>query len=605
MVDLLQTKLTGQGGPRAADARSVLAAVRDAGGDDTHDIPDNGLTDLARKIGAGRILQGSIVGPADHLVISASLLSIPGARNIAETSVTGPKDSLFTLIDRLTAQLLALGAGTSSAQLSSLTTTNLDALRAYLDGINAFRRGAFASATSLLSHAVDLDSTFALALSALAEADGWSAASGDIRRVRQLAWQYRGRLNPQDQLILSLRLGRRFPKFTPWTERIEDDEKAVQRMPESAQVWYSLGDDLFHDGPIADIPESQIRARQALEQAFQRDSLFGGLAQHLARLAKLQGDTAAQRLWSRRLMALDSAPEDVAPAQWDLFETERDGAGIARLLASFGSGNMASPQGVLFFSPLDSAAIANQPALLAAMHGLAATPGDRRENAVDQMAVWINRGRPAQARQWLDTLYAVNAETASLWALTARWYGLGLPDSTRLRPDQVEFARLLRGDLAAGQRQLDKFKAAAAKDTLNSITQRLVPILVARLAVMKNDPAASRLLDAADSAWAGYDGGSQWASLELAELFMKEGRMDRALRAVRRRWLPMGEPTMIGMSQSLRLEGKLAALTGDKVGAIRAYRNYLKVVVDPEPSVVPQRDSVRSELAAVGDLEKR
>ena len=33
MVDLMQAKLTGEGGPRAADARSVLAAVRDAGGD--------------------------------------------------------------------------------------------------------------------------------------------------------------------------------------------------------------------------------------------------------------------------------------------------------------------------------------------------------------------------------------------------------------------------------------------------------------------------------------------------------------------------------------------------------------------------------------------
>jgi hypothetical protein len=47
----------------------------------------------------------------------------------------------------------------------------------------------------------------------------------------------------------------------------------------------------------------------------------------------------------------------------------------------------------------------------------------------------------------------------------------------------------------------------------------------------------------------------------------------------------------------------LAAKTGDKVGAIRAYRNYLRMRADPEPSRIPQRDSVRAELAAVGDLE--
>jgi hypothetical protein len=46
-------------------------------------------------------------------------------------------------------------------------------------------------------------------------------------------------------------------------------------------------------------------------------------------------------------------------------------------------------------------------------------------------------------------------------------------------------------------------------------------------------------------------------------------------------------------------------LADDKVGAIRAYRNYLRMRVDPEPSRVPQLDSVRAELSAVGDLEKR
>ncbi len=165
MVDLLQAKLTGVGGPRAADTRSVLAAVRDAGGSDTQDLPVEGVTVVARKIGAGRVLQGSIVGPADHLVIAATLLEMPSGRTVAQASVEGPKDSLFVMVDRLTAQVLALGAGASATQLSSLTTANLDALRAYLDGATAYRRGAFQLSTPALERAVALDSTFALALS--------------------------------------------------------------------------------------------------------------------------------------------------------------------------------------------------------------------------------------------------------------------------------------------------------------------------------------------------------------------------------------------------------------------------------------------------------
>ena len=94
-----------------------------------------------------------------------------------------------------------------------------------------------------------------------------------------------------------------------------------------------------------------------------------------------------------------------------------------------------------------------------------------------------------------------------------------------------------------------------------------------------------------------------WSSLELARLYERQGRVDRALRAVRRRWMPMGEPEPGGLAESYRLEGRLAALADDKVGAIRAYRNYLRMRVDPEPSRVPQLDSVRAELSALGDLE--
>jgi hypothetical protein len=121
--------------------------------------------------------------------------------------------------------------------------------------------------------------------------------------------------------------------------------------------------------------------------------------------------------------------------------------------------------------------------------------------------------------------------------------------------------------------------------------------------VERQDPAAARLTDLADSLWVGREGGQVWASFELARLYERQGRIDRALRAIRRRWIPMGEPEPAGLAESYRLEGKLAALADDKIGAIRAYRNYLRLRVDPEPSRVPQIDSVKAELKAVGDLE--
>jgi tetratricopeptide (TPR) repeat protein len=451
---------------------------------------------------------------------------------------------------------------------------------------------------------VELDSTFALALSALVEADGWHQATTDMNRIRGLAWKYRDRLNPQDQLFLSLRLGSRFPKTTPWNVRIADAEHAVQVMPESPDAWYYLGDDLFHFGRLSDIPEPEVRARQAFEQAFQRDSLYGGPIQHLAALTYVAGDTAAQRLWTNRLIALDSAGEGVPGARWNMLQTTRDDAGIKAFLKGLDSGPAQVPQGILYFSPLDSVTIANRDVLFDAMHRLSAAKDERVSMAGDRARYLFNLGRPAEAVKWIDTLATVNKRQAGFVALLgAYWFGGGLADTTIMDAEQLDSWRTWRGDAVASQRLLKLWRDRAAKDSTDGFNGRAAAILEAKLAVDRKDPAAARLLDLADSLWVGREGGSIWASLELARLYEKQGRVDRALRAVRRRWMPMGEPSPEGLAASYRVEGRLAALADDKIGAMRAYRNYLRMRIDPEPSRVPQLDSVRAELGALGDLE--
>jgi eukaryotic-like serine/threonine-protein kinase len=603
MVDLLQAKLTGEGGPRAADTRSVLSAVRDAGGTETEDLPSDAVAAVARKLGAGRVLQGSIVGPPNHLVLSASLIALPSGRSLAQTSVEGPKDSLFMMVDRLTAQVLALGAGASATQLSSLTTANLDALRAYLDGATAYRRGAFQLSTPALERAVQLDSTFALALSLLIESDGWHPATTDMRRINALAFQYRGRLNPQDRLFLTLRQGARYPKPTPWTDKIADAEKTVQLIPESAEAWYYLADDLFHAGRLADLTDPVQRARQAFEKAFKIDSLYGAPIQHMSRLAFATGDTAAQRLWTARQFALDSTAENIPLANWDLLQSSRNAGGVTRFLSQLKSQPLGVTQAMLFQNTLDSVTIAHQPELMDAFQALAVSRSDRLEMANMHMITLLNRGRPLEAAKWGDTLYSINPPNGNSAGLAALYYGGVLPDSSLVTDDLKDFLRFTHGDPAATQRVLAFQRAKVAADTLQGFWFRWLPVTEAMLAVQRHDPDAGRKVDLADSLWRGREGNAEFAAIQLARLYQAQGRIDRALRAIRRRYYGNGEPNPPGLAEALRLEGQLAALAGDKAGAIRAYRNYLKVRVDPEPSMIPERDSVRAELAAVGDLE--
>jgi hypothetical protein len=93
--------------------------------------------------------------------------------------------------------------------------------------------------------------------------------------------------------------------------------------------------------------------------------------------------------------------------------------------------------------------------------------------------------------------------------------------------------------------------------------------------------------------WIPYPGALPGNQL-LARLFAAVGDTTRALAAIRRRHRDWGFEVM--RATNLRLEGRLAAAVGDTAAAIRAYRKFLVLRPHPEPFLVPQRDSVRSEL---------
>jgi tetratricopeptide (TPR) repeat protein len=218
----------------------------------------------------------------------------------------------------------------------------------------------------------------------------------------------------------------------------------------------------------------------------------------------------------------------------------------------------------------------------------------------------LNRGRPSEAMQWLDTLGTMNAGSAAIQSvLGAIWYGAEAPDTSMLAAngDAASLLRFSQGDLSLGPTILKNVKQRAASDTLQGFWYRWAPVVEAWLAVEQGSPDAERLVDVADSLWRGRAGNSTFASIQLARLYQQQGRTDRALRAVRRRYSPNGEPEPVGLAEAYRLEGQLAAQLGDRADAIRAYRNYLRMRIDPEPSRIPQRDSVRAALGALGDLE--
>jgi hypothetical protein len=85
-------------------------------------------------------------------------------------------------------------------------------------------------------------------------------------------------------------------------------------------------------------------------------------------------------------------------------------------------------------------------------------------------------------------------------------------------------------------------------------------------------------------------------NLIAARLYHEQGLLPQALAAIRRR--PFNTwPSPIYATYDLE-EGRLAALNGDREGAPRAYRRYLRLRSDAEPRLQPQVEEVRAELEA-------
>ena len=208
----------------------------------------------------------------------------------------------------------------------------------------------------------------------------------------RLAWRYRDRLSPRDQVFLALRLGSRYPKRTPWTQAIADCERAVQVMPESPDAWYYLGDALFHGGALADLPDHELRAKKAFEEAFRRNTLYAGPIYHLASMASVAGDSTALRRWTARALALDTTYAD--DLRWVLLSGTRDEDGIKRLLARPDSVSLDTWKLLFAFNALDSVTLSHQEDWLARLWRGGRNTADRTQAAAFHVVAAFNRGRP-------------------------------------------------------------------------------------------------------------------------------------------------------------------------------------------------------------------
>jgi len=322
LVDILSRSLDGAG-----TLRTVAASTSIARAPTRADVAT--ATAHGRALGAGLVLFGDLnaIG-RDSVRARVSIVDVATGTVRQEVDIRGETTRIDAMADSLSLRLLrelgASGALGGGARVTSLGTTQLPALKAYLRGLQLARRGVVDSTLTAFQEAVAADSTFSL---------GWrGVASVYIRTGREAtpeaqdaldrAIRFRRGGSPRDSMLLrgdSLRLAvvrlaaipnepiADIPILPQLFQTLSD---ATQRYPSDAELWLEYGDALFHFGALAAIPDSL--ALRSFERAIALDSNVLVPQYHAStlelRLGNLRG--AAARL--RAVARLNTDPNSIS-----------------------------------------------------------------------------------------------------------------------------------------------------------------------------------------------------------------------------------------------------------------------------------------------------
>jgi tetratricopeptide (TPR) repeat protein len=271
MVDLLSRNLNGAATLVTVDPGRVMSAAGrgEAGGPDA----EKGR-DIARRLGAGQYIVGSVFPAGGRLRIQAQLYAqdSAGSPAIAQAAVEGDSAALFELVDRLTAQLLVSrgeGQGARLARTAALTTRSLPALKLYLDAERNLRAAQYDSAIAGFQRAIEVDSSFALAHYRLAVSALFVGRMGLIGPAMDRAVMLDLRLSERERRLLSA--------FTDLVRGVPDRAERQYRefleaYPDDLEAQFELANLLYtYNAPRGRPP---AEAREQYAQVLQVDPKF-------------------------------------------------------------------------------------------------------------------------------------------------------------------------------------------------------------------------------------------------------------------------------------------------------------------------------------------
>jgi hypothetical protein len=431
-------------------------------------------------------------------------------------------------------------------------------------------------------------------------------------------------------VVLEAIAGPHYPATAFWAEDLSAAELAVDAVPEAPEPWFLLGDVFFHLGPGLGRPHSWEQADRAFRRAFELDSAFMAPLEHMVELTAATGDLDEAKRLARMYFGSGQMSQNADFLRWRLAVAARDSAGLARirealpgmttasLLRIVGTGQL---EGVASLE-LDHAAavLGSRPAPVSerwligrSLHYFALNRGRVRHAATE--AALDPEGQPlpdwAERLVVLDGLFGDGDTLAAIRSLQHLDHqpqpGSDDGSSGRAARDAnlcvSENWRTLRREGARTRETIARLRQPwVGEDSLGVARSNLVcaTLLEAVVAQRTLGAEVSYPLRRLDSLMllgpAATNEVETFGNLVVAQLYERAGEPEAALAALRRRPYQWAYGPMF-LTTFLREEGRLAASTGDREGAIRAYHHYLALRTAPDSSLFRVVTDVRRELS--------
>ena len=418
--------------------------------------------------------------------------------------------------------------------------------------------------------------------------------------------------------------GTRFPAPSVAREQFDDWHRLADLAPAAAESWFALGSRLVHDGATAGVPSSAERARAAFRRALSADTGYVPAARLPAQLTPPTTPESRATSASPRIAFRDSSP--FAPLlRWREAAARSDSAALHSLRAQLESLGPANLREIAMASQFDAIDLRG---------GVRALDVLRRRNtarlrSVDLLlaghAMAMNEGRAGDALQAtrdlnasaptshaglrlrvLDALYgdgdtsdarAAVHELENATTTTTTAQAAGISDARLADICVIGQWQLENGGASAVPTIVGQLRGAASRAIVGPISASpaaCAELLDAAMAIQRRDRNARVRLARLDSlVFTSTTAGDAalYAPLWIARLHQRIGDHMGALNAIRRRHYMTDWPRYL--ATMLREEGQWANANHETSRALDAFRRYLALRHDPEPSLVSQAAVVR------------